>query len=209
MIKRFFKKRNSNSSEVNSLDIVSSVEGQISLAEVETLMELASNLLQGCTIVEIGSYRGKSTIALALGSKRGQQNKVYAIDPHVDFVGVLGAVFGPQDLNVLYRNIINAKVGEIVFVVSLPSINAANAWSEKNIALLFIDGDHSYEGVKSDYEAWEPFVVSGGVIVFHDIRVDGVRQLLDEITEKGSLMIVGTIDEMAWFRKINSVEESG
>ena len=202
IINSLFKKKNNTAIGVNSLDVVSSVEGQISSAEVETLMELASDLLQGCTIVEIGSYRGKSTIALALGAKRGQQNKVYAIDPHVDFVGVLGAVFGPQDLKVLYRNIINANVGDIVFVVSLPSINAANAWSEKNIALLFIDGDHSYEGVKSDYEAWEQFVVRGGVIVFHDIRVEGVRQLLDEITENGSLMIVGTIDEMAWFIKM-------
>ena len=37
------------------------------------------------------------------------------------------------------------------------------------IDLLFIDGDHSYEGVKKDYELYSPFVKKGGMIVFHDI----------------------------------------
>lgn len=35
--------------------------------------------------------------------------------------------------------------------------------------VLFIDGDHSYEQVKLDYENWSPLVVRGGLIVFHDI----------------------------------------
>jgi len=39
----------------------------------------------------------------------------------------------------------------------------------KQIDLLFIDGDHSYEGVKQDYEMYSPLVRKGGVIVFHDI----------------------------------------
>lgn len=35
--------------------------------------------------------------------------------------------------------------------------------------LLFIDGDHSYEGVKADFNNYSPFVRSGGIIAFHDI----------------------------------------
>jgi predicted O-methyltransferase YrrM len=35
--------------------------------------------------------------------------------------------------------------------------------------LLFIDGDHSYEGVKSDFEMYSPLVGEGGMVVFHDI----------------------------------------
>ena len=35
---------------------------------------------------------------------------------------------------------------------------------------LFIDGDHSYEGVKQDFEKFSPFVKSKGLIGFHDIR---------------------------------------
>jgi predicted O-methyltransferase YrrM len=37
------------------------------------------------------------------------------------------------------------------------------------IDVLFIDGDHTYEGVKADYVLYSPLVTSGGLIVFHDI----------------------------------------
>jgi predicted O-methyltransferase YrrM len=37
------------------------------------------------------------------------------------------------------------------------------------IDLLFIDGDHTYEGVKKDWEMYSPLVRSGGLIVFHDV----------------------------------------
>ena len=33
---------------------------------------------------------------------------------------------------------------------------------------LLIDADHSYEGVRRDFEAWSPLVAPGGLIVFHD-----------------------------------------
>ena len=40
---------------------------------------------------------------------------------------------------------------------------------EKKLDLLFIDGDHSYAGVKTDFLTYSPLVRSGGFIVFHDI----------------------------------------
>jgi predicted O-methyltransferase YrrM len=51
--------------------------------------------------------------------------------------------------------------------------------------LLFIDGDHSYEGVKADFEMYSPFVRQGGMVAFHDIahaREDyGVKRFWNEI----------------------------
>jgi len=41
-------------------------------------------------------------------------------------------------------------------------------WS-KEVDVLLIDGDHSYEGVKADYLKYEPFVKSGGIILMHDV----------------------------------------
>ena len=41
--------------------------------------------------------------------------------------------------------------------------------NENKLDYLFIDGDHTYEGVKKDFELYSPFVKKGGVIVFHDI----------------------------------------
>lgn len=54
----------------------------------------------------------------------------------------------------------------------------------KNIDILFIDGDHTYEGAKADYNKYEPFVVNGGLIFLHDILqpLSGVKILFEEIT---------------------------
>jgi len=43
---------------------------------------------------------------------------------------------------------------------------------ERKIDILFIDGDHRYEGVKSDYELYQPLVSNHGLICFHDIMPD-------------------------------------
>jgi predicted O-methyltransferase YrrM len=42
----------------------------------------------------------------------------------------------------------------------------------KELDLLYLDGDHSYEGIKADFELYSPFVKRGGMIVFHDIVPD-------------------------------------
>jgi cephalosporin hydroxylase len=45
----------------------------------------------------------------------------------------------------------------------------------RQIDFLFIDGDHTYNGVKQDYEMYSPLVRPGGLIVFHDICIHGVE----------------------------------
>lgn len=55
----------------------------------------------------------------------------------------------------------------------------AQLWT-KPISLLFIDGDHSYEGVKSDTLNWEKHVKKGGTILFHDYDSLPVKEWIDE-----------------------------
>jgi predicted O-methyltransferase YrrM len=60
----------------------------------------------------------------------------------------------------------------------------------RTIDLLFIDGDHRYEGVRKDFEFYSPFVRTGGIIAFHDIchgpakSVGGVPDFWKEISVK-------------------------
>jgi len=46
----------------------------------------------------------------------------------------------------------------------------------RSIDLLFIDGDHSYEGAKSDFDTFSQFVRPGGIVAFHDIRLSEIAQ---------------------------------
>lgn len=56
---------------------------------------------------------------------------------------------------------------------------------EGSVDMLFIDGDHTYEGVKADYENYSPLVRSGGMIVFHDIYlIEEVKRFWKELVSQ-------------------------
>ena len=51
----------------------------------------------------------------------------------------------------------------------------------QHLDVLFIDGDHSYEGVKADWEAYKGLLKTGSVVVFHDSGwAEGVKRVIDE-----------------------------
>lgn len=178
-----------------------SIEGQLTSAEAGKLIDLAQAAPKGSAIVEIGSYRGRSTTALAFGALKGCAKSVYAVDPHLPFVGLYGARFGPEDQAALYNNLSRHGVGKIVHVVSLPSLQTARAWSDQNIGLLWIDGDHSVEAVLADVEAWYPHILPGAVVAFHDNHGEGVRSAIDSTQKYKQLSLEGEVDTLSWLSK--------
>lgn len=65
-------------------------------------------------------------------------------------------------------------------------IKAHKLHEETDVDMLFIDGDHSYQGVKQDWEGYRNLVKPGGITVFHDSTgYDSVKQLCDEIRATG------------------------
>jgi len=165
--------------------IVASVEGWLGDDEVELLYRLASNVTDGA-IVEIGSYRGKSTVTLALASRHHHRVPVYAIDPHEAFTGVMGFEFRPVDRTEFLRNLLRCEVSEIVRVVNLTSCAAAAGWTQP-VRLLWIDGDHRHESVKRDLDCWERHLAPGALVALHDSTDPslGPRQAIREAIEAG------------------------
>jgi len=157
----------------------STVEGMIGELEAALLTRLASEVDEGC-IVEIGSWRGMSTIALA----KSAQVPVYAIEPHEHFVGVLGGMFGPEDRRAFFENLLQAGVVEQVRLVNLSSEVVTPGW-QLPVGLLWVDGDHRYEAVKRDFECWEPHL--RGLVAFHDTIQPtlGSTQFVDELLGGG------------------------
>ena len=155
------------------------VEGMIGDKEADLLTRLAGEVEDGC-IVEVGSWRGMSTIALA----KGARVPVYAIEPHEVFTGVLGGQFGPADRRAFFENLLRAEVVERVRLVNLSSEVVAPGW-KLPVGLLWIDGDHRYEAVRRDFESWEPHV--RGKVAFHDAIQPtlGPAQLIDELLASG------------------------
>ena len=154
------------------------ISGWLKEREGKILFNLSKKCKEG-VIVEIGSWKGKSTIQLAKGSKAGNQIKVYAIDP---FTGspehhkIYGKVWTYPEFK---ENIKKADVEDIIFPIIKTSSEAAKSFKEK-IGLLFIDGNHEYDFIKSDLLNYYPKVIEKGIIIFHDINLIGVRKVLVE-----------------------------
>lgn len=59
--------------------------------------------------------------------------------------------------------------------------DAATMIKDNSLDFVFIDADHTYEGVKQDIEAWFPKVRQGGFVTGHDIHMAGVKKAVTEI----------------------------
>ena len=136
--------------------LISDIPGWLTDEEGEALYELARACRGDGAIVEIGSWKGKSTVCLGLGSQAGASVPVYAIDPHTD------GRFGDFTANVE-----RAGIDDLVRPIRSLSQRAADDFHEP-VELLFVDGSHEYDLVLEDFEKWVPKVVDGGWVAFHD-----------------------------------------
>jgi hypothetical protein len=143
-----------------------SIQGSVSEEEMLHLRQLAAEVRDGC-IVEVGSFRGRATAALAMGSLAGHQVPVYAVDPQEEFIGVYGGVFGPEDRGFFFEAMLRFQVYSIVRLINLSSEWLSRNWPHP-VRLLWIDGDHRFEGVRRDLECWLPKLHDDASIVFDD-----------------------------------------
>jgi len=160
---------------------VKDVEGFLSDREGMALHELAGKGAGRGSVVEIGSWKGKSTIWIANNTAAGQ--KFYAIDPHIGSSEhqVGGPIWTFEEFK---RNIKRAGVESRVTPLVLTSEEARQKINEP-LDFLFIDGAHEYEFVHQDFELWEPLLMDSCWIAFHDYQWPGVEKTLREVFATG------------------------
>lgn len=165
---------------MNILAPALALEGWLTPAEAACLYEAARTASQG--IVEIGSYRGRSTVVLALGARAGQGAPLWAVDPHEHFDAGGAWRFGPQDRAALLANLARTGVAADVRLVMLDSLTVAAGW-RKPLDVLFIDGDHSLKGVTADWLLWSRWLAPGGLALLHDRLEVGPAAVLADLDE--------------------------
>jgi predicted O-methyltransferase YrrM len=161
------------------------VPGWLTDAEGELLFNLAKECTGRGVIVEIGSWKGKSTIWLGRGSQAGQGVKIYAIDPHEGTPGHKrqGEL---STLDEFKKNLSQAGVADLVVPLVATSGTAALDFASP-VEMIFVDGDHDYASVKLDFDLWFPKVIAGGLMAFHDTtRWDGPKRLVAECVYKST-----------------------
>jgi predicted O-methyltransferase YrrM len=163
----------------DALDRCQLAQGWVRPKERLKLYYLAHSTPSEGVIVEIGSWKGRSTIILACASKHSGKREVYAVDP-----------FGkPEKMQVKHeydlwnqqkeydtfndflKNIKAANVQDIVIPIRAMSEDAIHIYKQKfnyPIRFLFIDGCHQRKFAQQDFDLWSPHVMVGGVVAFHD-----------------------------------------
>ncbi len=183
------------------------IEGWLDDDEADLLISVAAralNLLTPKTIVEIGSYCGRSTVVLGTVSQTlSPGSKVIAIDPHDGRVGATDQeiIDGPATLETFKRNIANAGLEDVVKIIQKYSHEVA--WDEP-VCLLFIDGLHDYTSVARDFRHFEKWVVPHGSVAFHDYAdyYPGVQAFVDEILRTGTYRKVKLVNSMMVVEKL-------
>jgi hypothetical protein len=121
-------------------------------------------------IVEIGSFKGRSTVMLATVAARYGLGPVVSIDPHNFNLTVdnkPGAVQEGSTYEEFMGSLRKAGVEQQVEVHHAFSKDVSATWN-RPIRLLWIDGDHSLQGATEDFEGFSPLLSPGGVVAIHD-----------------------------------------
>lgn len=129
-------------------------------------------------ILEIGSYVGASAACFGAAKKPGEQSEIYCIDTWQNDAMTEGKKDTYKEFQ---ANIAPFKQWIVPVRGFSTNVIEEIRLKTKTLDLLFIDGDHSYEGAKADWEAYKPFLKSGSVVVFHDCGwAEGVQRVIDE-----------------------------
>ena len=141
----------------------------------EELRFLLEHMGKNGIILEIGIFGGQTTRRLS------KNNLVIGVDP---FMGdsETGTLLGeyPEDV---YLRFIKNTIGKKVILFPLTSKEAFDFWDNnikrKIMNSIFIDGLHTYEGLKVDFQ-WGKYLKKEGVMAFHDTDLKEVDEFLKE-----------------------------
>ena len=156
--------------------------GWMSVEELTYLAEAAS---KSNIIVEVGSWKGRSTIALAANTP----GRVIAVDsflgdpnyaPHAEEIESNGGWEWLYDE--FQRNLKSAGVAEKVYPIIGNSVKVATSTYTK-FDMIFIDASHDYESVKDDIIAWKPLLREGGILCGHDFNEDNWPGVVKAVRE--------------------------
>jgi predicted O-methyltransferase YrrM len=152
-----------------------SVESHMTFDEKFILYKLSRD---ASVIAEIGSYIGASACCFGATASTIKNSQIIAID-----------TWNNDAMSEGYRDTwsefqLNTSSFSD-FVVPVRGFSAEVVEKVRELApsldLLFIDGDHSYQGVKTDWEAYKDFLKPGSIVVFHDYGwAEGVKRVVHE-----------------------------
>lgn len=186
---------------------IQSVPGWLNSWEGQRLMDLAEMAAGIGPIVEIGMYRGRSTLCLAEGVRRSRKGHIWTIDLFEETYTFEGCPSPLPSLSQSQQTLAEHNAQDLVTIIDGDSRLPSTASRVPNaIALLFIDGDHTFEALSKEWEGWNSKLKKDSWVVVHDYQNecvgDGVTKFCDEVL-RGQFLEVEICDK---FKKVaNSI----
>ena len=150
------------------------IEGFTKESELEFLCEVARGMPDHAAIVEVGSWKGRSTVAMCEGLRAGSGATLWAVDTFAGDPDVAETA-GPIDQEAIAAEFAKNTAGyDCLRVIVADSVQAAAEFDDGSLDWVFIDADHSYAAVVADIAAWAPKLKPGGLLSGHDYGRAGV-----------------------------------
>jgi predicted O-methyltransferase YrrM len=180
---------------------VSATTGYLSEREARFVMSAAALAPAQGKNLEIGSFKGRSTVGIAYVTRELGLGAVIAVDPHTSPAStdpdLKGKTTSYEDF---VANLKTAGVFERVEIKRLYSHELAREWKD-SIRFLWIDGDHTYKGAKADIDMFKPYLVDGAIVAMHDVlgTFEGaLRVFVEEILDSDDFGPAGFTGSIGW-----------
>lgn len=144
------------------------------------LRRLAAHVPAEQAIVEIGVFKARSLCHLGQGAREGRGAHVWGVDPW-DLPGerktYLESVHGsehregftaPETREAAERHVSECDLGGQVTLIRGFSADVARTWDGPPVGMLYVDGDHRADGIRTDFDTWEPRLAPAAVVAFDD-----------------------------------------
>jgi len=186
------------------------IQGWLADGEADQLFKLARGFTPHSdpVVVELGSWKGKSSVMLAAGLIGKQNPKLFCVDPfgcdeNAEYQQKYYAALLEEDRRSIedtFRH--NMKICEVISIaqpVKGYSFDIVRTWTTP-IDVLFIDASHEYPAVLRDFETWLEFLKQDGVIAFHDAngKWPGPTRVVQEKLHPPKFGPVNAVDTLAW-----------
>ena len=162
-----------------ALEKAKNIEGWLTPNEMKLLYDFVTKSNTNGALVEIGSWAGKSmTIIVTACKEVGNNSEIFSIDPYL--------TSKDEDNHTYQKFVTNMK--ELGYWNNINQIKEKSQecglkWN-KPISFIFIDGFHSYDDVKLDFELYFKHILNGGYCILHDVTTwYGPTKLSAEILE--------------------------
>lgn len=187
------------------------------------LFGIAIQKLRPLTIVELGTWKGASAVHMAdLCKKEGLNAQILCVDNWIGFPSfylrpeqahkefkMKGGI--PRLFWTFMKNVVEAGHQDMITPLVQQTYHAAQILRSRRVQadLIYVDGDHTYEGCKADLDQFEEIVAPNGVFLCDDYQWEGAKRAIDEYHERTGCqrVIAGNKVLMAKSRDLSEIGE--